>query len=132
MSYRINSMDYSQTEEFQWMLNHCVLHITINLRNFARKGISTFHKVWAVERKNEELFRYQSHSSWAYYWYRKNHVWIYNKADDWDLVSALSRVWDLVDCENWKLYLVMILWTCFFFIVHILTCLIYEKSRFAL
>ena len=49
-------MNYCQKEDFQSMLNHCVLQITINFRNFAQKGVSTFHKVWAVEKKMKSCF----------------------------------------------------------------------------
>ena len=51
-------MKYYQKEEFQSMLNHWRYQIIINFRNFDQKGVSTFHKVWAVEKKNEELLRY--------------------------------------------------------------------------
>ena len=49
-------MNYHQKEEFQSMLNYCAFQLTINFRNFAQKGVSTFHNGWAVEKKMKSCF----------------------------------------------------------------------------
>ena len=36
-------------------MNACY-HITLNFRNFTQKDVSTFHKVWAVEKKMKICF----------------------------------------------------------------------------
>ena len=43
-------MNYRPKEEF------ACYQLPINFRNFAQKGVSTFHNVWAVEKKMKSCF----------------------------------------------------------------------------
>ena len=38
------------------VLNIACYQLTINFRNFAQKGLSAFHKVWAAEKKIKSCF----------------------------------------------------------------------------
>ena len=52
-------MNYHQKEEFQSMLNHCMLSNHYYFRSFDQKGVS---KRLSSREKNGELFQYQRQS----------------------------------------------------------------------